>query len=304
MSHPLGPFHPNVAEPMNVVPVPTSSQSPPRYVTSKSDSNQILVPEEATIRQLPDGFVVCGITKGKRKRISPEQLKSLLEVFEQTDTPSSQLREELAERLNMSKREVQVWFQNRRAKASRMRNNSQDPFEKHTKHRRKSTSSGSFGIPNTFVPPPFPANPAIINDHRPRRYSAVPVLQTVARPFTNIQSLRPNPAVFGIPHPPPAVPQFTNAWAQDKKHRNLPHTSAGSANTSFPNIAPKPSSISPMQDVRMSTPPTRPRSFQSNHDSSYPSEIQMTEHKNSPISMLASAAEFVSSKDAAHPVTC
>ncbi|KAI8577178.1 hypothetical protein K450DRAFT_253230 [Umbelopsis ramanniana AG] len=300
--HPLGSFQPNVEEPMNIVPVPTTLQSPPRYVTSKSDSNQILVPEEATIRQLPDGFVVCGITKGKRKRISPEQLKALLEVFEQTDTPSSQLREELAERLNMSKREVQVWFQNRRAKASRMRNNSQDPFEKSTKHRRKSTSSGSFGIPNTFVPPPFPANPAIINDHRPRRYSAVPVLQTVARPFTNIQSLRPNPAVFGIPHPP-AVPQFTNAWAHDKKQqRNLPHTSTGSVNNSFPNIAPKPSSISPMQDVRMSTPPTRPRPFQPNHESSYPSE--MTEHKNSPISMLASAAEFVSSKDAAHPVTC
>lgn len=185
-----------------------------------------------------------------------------------------------------------------------MRNNSQDPFEKNTKHRRKSTSSGSFGIPNTFVPPPFPANPAVINDHRPRRYSAVPVLQTVARPFTNIQSLRPNSAVYGIP-PPPPPPQFTNAWTHDKKQRNLPHiSSTGSANTSFANIAPKPSSVSPMQDVRMSTPPTRPRQFQSNHESPYPSESQMTEHKNSPISMLASAAEFVSSKDAAHPVTC
>jgi hypothetical protein len=184
-----------------------------------------------------------------------------------------------------------------------MRNNSQDTFEKSTKHRRKSTSSGSFGIPNTFVPPPFPANPAVINDHRPRRYSAVPVLQTVARPFTNIQSLRPNPAIYGFT-PSPAVPQFTNAWAHDKKQRTLPHTSTGSINTTFPNIAPKPSPLSPMQDVRMSTPPTRPRQFQSNHESSYSSETQMTEHKHSPISMLASAAEFVSSKDAAHPVTC
>lgn len=111
ISQPLGPFHPNADVPMSTVPAPSSLRSPPRYVTSKSDSNQILVPEEATVRQLPDGFVVCGITKGKRKRISPEQLKALLEVFEQTDTPSSQLREELAERLNMSKREVQVLFQ-------------------------------------------------------------------------------------------------------------------------------------------------------------------------------------------------
>jgi Homeodomain len=111
ISQPLSPFQRNAEEPMNGVPAPTASHSPPRYVTSKSDSNQILVPEEATVRQLPDGFVVCGITKGKRKRISPEQLKALLEVFEQTDTPSSQLREELAERLKMSKREVQVLSQ-------------------------------------------------------------------------------------------------------------------------------------------------------------------------------------------------
>ncbi|KAH8551349.1 hypothetical protein BGW37DRAFT_493316 [Umbelopsis sp. PMI_123] len=303
-SYPTGPLQSDNVEPMNVIPAPNTSISPPRYVTSKSDSNQILVPEEATVRHLPDGFVVCGITKGKRKRISPEQLKALLEVFEQTDTPSSQLREELAERLNMSKREVQVWFQNRRAKASRMRNNSQDPFEKNTKHRRKSTSSGSFGIPNTFVPPPFPANPAVINDHRPRRYSAVPVLQTVARPFTNIQSLRPNPAVYGLP-PPPTPPQFTNAWTNDKKRRNnLPPIGTGPANTIFPNIAPKPIPMSPMQDVRMSTPLMPPRQNQSDPEQSYGSEAQPPEHINSPISVLASAAEFVSSKDAAHPVIC
>jgi hypothetical protein len=100
-------------EPMNIVPAPSSVKLPPQYIAShlqqsKSSSNQILVPEEATVRQLPDGFVVCGITKGKRKRISPEQLKALLDVFQQTDTPSSELREKLAEDLNMSKREVQV----------------------------------------------------------------------------------------------------------------------------------------------------------------------------------------------------
>ncbi|CAO3663935.1 unnamed protein product [Umbelopsis vinacea] len=105
-------------EPMNIVPAPSPVKLPPQYIAShiqqsksqqsKSSSNQILVPEEATVRQLPDGFVVCGITKGKRKRISPEQLKALLDVFHQTDTPSSELREKLAEDLNMSKREVQV----------------------------------------------------------------------------------------------------------------------------------------------------------------------------------------------------
>lgn len=98
-------------DPMQIVPAP--SGLPPFLTTSqpsKSNSNQILVPEEATVRHLPDGIVVCGITKGKRKRISPDQLRALVQVFKETDTPSSEVREKLAEQLDMSKREVQVKF--------------------------------------------------------------------------------------------------------------------------------------------------------------------------------------------------
>jgi len=283
--------------------VPAPSAVPLPYVPvnipqSKSSSNQILVPEEATVRQLPDGFVVCGITKGKRKRISPEQLKALLDVFHQTDTPSSEFREKLAQDLNMSKREVQVWFQNRRAKASRMKSGSQDPSERNTKHRRKSTThSSSFAIPNTFVPPPFPANPSLIIQQRPRRYSAVPVLQTVARPFTNIQSLRP----FSTAHdsPPP--------WRKD---------TAGGGNNAFHQIAPKPSSMLPSSPDKLNRPP-RTRALHSgmhqlkiteastqstsyNHNSPEASPQSTSYNHNSPIHVLASAAEFVSTKEAVH----
>ncbi|KAG1562533.1 hypothetical protein G6F49_000829 [Rhizopus delemar] len=55
----------------------------------------------------------------KRKRITPAQYDRLVEIFEQTDTPSSDVRENLANELDMTKREVQVWFQNRRAKLNR-----------------------------------------------------------------------------------------------------------------------------------------------------------------------------------------
>lgn len=44
----------------------------------------------------------------KRKRISPQQLEALLELFQQTDTPSYEQRERVAARLGMSNREVQV----------------------------------------------------------------------------------------------------------------------------------------------------------------------------------------------------
>lgn len=46
--------------------------------------------------------------KPKRKRISPDQFCLLTELFQQTDTPSHELRERLAKRLEMTNREVQV----------------------------------------------------------------------------------------------------------------------------------------------------------------------------------------------------
>lgn len=44
----------------------------------------------------------------KRKRIAPQQLETLLHLFQQTDTPSYEQREKVAGQLGMSNREVQV----------------------------------------------------------------------------------------------------------------------------------------------------------------------------------------------------
>lgn len=108
------------------------------------------------------------------------------------------------------------------------RENSDDRI---TKHRRKSSTNSSFGIPNTFVPPPFPANPALIDHHRPRRYSAVPVLQTVARPYTNIQSLKP-------------LTQLSPANQSPLPYSGSQHNSENTGGSLHP-IAPKPLSSLP-----------------------------------------------------------
>ncbi|KAI8332874.1 homeobox domain-containing protein [Chlamydoabsidia padenii] len=57
----------------------------------------------------------------KRKRITPEQFRTLSDYFSQTDTPNHDLRDKISKSLNMTNREVQVWFQNRRAKANRIK---------------------------------------------------------------------------------------------------------------------------------------------------------------------------------------
>ncbi|CAO3598674.1 unnamed protein product [Absidia cylindrospora] len=57
----------------------------------------------------------------KRKRITPDQFRTLSDFFNQTDTPNHDLRDKISKLLNMTNREVQVWFQNRRAKANRIK---------------------------------------------------------------------------------------------------------------------------------------------------------------------------------------
>ncbi|KAJ3049142.1 hypothetical protein HK097_009832, partial [Rhizophlyctis rosea] len=55
--------------------------------------------------------------KGKtRRRTSPEQVAGLEKAFQRNPKPMSEVRNSLAEQLQMQPREVQIWFQNRRAK--------------------------------------------------------------------------------------------------------------------------------------------------------------------------------------------
>ncbi|KAL6051571.1 Homeobox protein yox1 [Balamuthia mandrillaris] len=57
--------------------------------------------------------------KRKRRRTSPEEQRILEAVFEREQMPDRQVRLNLARQLNMTPREVQVWFQNKRQKLKR-----------------------------------------------------------------------------------------------------------------------------------------------------------------------------------------
>ncbi|KAI3645619.1 hypothetical protein MP228_008547 [Amoeboaphelidium protococcarum] len=58
----------------------------------------------------------------KRRRLTQDETRVLMSVFMKTQRPSPALKQQLAQQLNLSVRNVQIWFQNKRAKAKRHRN--------------------------------------------------------------------------------------------------------------------------------------------------------------------------------------
>ncbi|KAI9362292.1 Homeodomain-like protein [Pilaira anomala] len=129
------------------------------------------------------------LSKAKRKRISPAQYNRLMEIFDQTDTPSSEIRENLAQELQMTKREVQVWFQNRRAKMNRTKNLNNNTIRHrhsliphtvsnnqfhHLKNRRLSAYQASENYKQSLNNGPYPIAPMPSHSFHP------PVPQPVA----------------------------------------------------------------------------------------------------------------------------
>ncbi|KAI9313841.1 hypothetical protein BX666DRAFT_1974127 [Dichotomocladium elegans] len=61
----------------------------------------------------------------KRTRATAEQLAVLEDTFAVNVSPNSKLRKQLSEKLQMSERSIQIWFQNRRAKVKHMQKRAQ-----------------------------------------------------------------------------------------------------------------------------------------------------------------------------------
>jgi Homeodomain len=84
--------------------------------------------------------------KKKRQRTSKEQLQALNQLFEVSDLPTSKQRQELGDKIGMSPRSVQVWFQNKR---QNMKRNQADGL--------RPLSPMSLSPPGSFNPSPSPS---------------------------------------------------------------------------------------------------------------------------------------------------
>ncbi|KAJ2034942.1 hypothetical protein H4S04_009052, partial [Coemansia sp. S16] len=134
--------------------------------------------------------------RAKRKRITAEQLKALTAVFENTDTPTHDIREILSKKLGMTNREVQVWFQNRRAKYNRLR------LEQQRQMRTNAAIMFSAGMVATRAPVQAP----------------LPLQLT---PYAHFSPQSPYPPVI-LARPPTSTADSSGAQTGDGHHGKCP----------------------------------------------------------------------------------
>ncbi|KAJ1956257.1 hypothetical protein GGI12_005352 [Dipsacomyces acuminosporus] len=168
--------------------------------------------------------------KGKRKRITPEQFKELTAVFEKTDTPTHDIREELAKKLSMTNREVQVWFQNRRAKFNRQRVEQQRQLRTNAAIMYSSAVITGGAPPQQPQPLPLPPPPPSVMYHHPQQHVLPQTFHLGANVNVN-SSTAPHIAASTpaqMTHPQPAYPHASSRTHTRQQHLllTLPHAPA------------------------------------------------------------------------------
>ncbi|KPV78536.1 uncharacterized protein RHOBADRAFT_41081 [Rhodotorula graminis WP1] len=216
--------HDHAYHPYRQSPAPT----PTKAITFVDANEQI---EAALKGSSLDALQNC---RPKRKRILPDQLERLLEVFETTDSPTFEVRDKLGAATSMTNREVQVWFQNRRAKVNRQRLASlavEEAARAATKPKgaavESDTGRSSPGVQAagqhqwrfraaTMLPPPVPSPSTSAHAHPPRP------LSLPSPPPTSHHAVH---GLVGHPYPYSPPDYTTYAVSPSPFHPSHPHPS-------------------------------------------------------------------------------
>ncbi|KAK4239363.1 hypothetical protein C8A03DRAFT_14221 [Achaetomium macrosporum] len=96
-------------------PLPTPKSATPSKV-AKSPANGSKSQSSGSRRPSRKSTLTQQQKNQKRQRATQDQLTTLEMEFNKNPTPTANVRERIAEEINMTERSVQIWFQNRRAK--------------------------------------------------------------------------------------------------------------------------------------------------------------------------------------------
>jgi hypothetical protein len=132
----------------------------------------------------------------KRIRTTPDQLRLLEKTYEREKIPSQSLREELALKLGMTPRRVQVWFQNKRAKERRLKKSMKEPMENYAPDYHQFMPA--MGISKLSV---FP-----VPVHTYPRHDSIPVQYTTSYPHVyDLNPVYANTTPFPGRYPEPTT---------------------------------------------------------------------------------------------------
>ncbi|SGZ57284.1 CIC11C00000002708 [Sungouiella intermedia] len=137
----------------------TSATSPSRDFAFISHSPATYPSQEPSIDN-------ASLARRKRRRTSPYELSILNQEFQLGSTPSKARRTEIAERVNMSEKAVQIWFQNKRQSLRRLKSTDREVTELPP---TPDSSSVMSGMTTEAVPTPLqestPIKPTLAKAH-------------------------------------------------------------------------------------------------------------------------------------------
>jgi len=131
------------------------------------------------------------LNKKKRQRTSPDQLAILEQIFQTDKMPNQQTRVHLADKLGMSSRRVQIWFQNKRAKVKRGSGKDGEYDDSPVSSRRRDSVSSELSDEPMSPSDSTPSSLSSSSSEVPLT-SSLPSLPSTSHPFVASSSSTPH----------------------------------------------------------------------------------------------------------------
>lgn len=146
------------------------------------------------------------LLRNKRARATPEQIAYLEASFNNNPMPNCKVREVIAQRIGMSERSIQIWFQNRRAKVKLAQRKAHIALQEEAlRQHYLATRGGGQNYPDLA----YPKQPAVPSPYLNFNSSPLPGIGGAFSPYAGSS---PFFDMAGTVFPSPSVPQNYTNW--------------------------------------------------------------------------------------------